>query len=319
MKPSSAIFLLTYNCNQNCLFCLNTWKGNSTFKKEKELSFEEKKNVLDKLKEFGIKSLIISGGEPLMEQGCTDIIDYAFKKGFNIIIQSNGSFIDKNFLEKVKGKIKGIEISLEGLEEEHNKLTNGNFKRSIEKIKLVKSFNIPVFTNFTITKLNHKSLEDYVKLLENLKVDIANFTRLYLAGEAMNNKDMLLLSKEEYYNFLKQLSEIKSRIKLNVLGPTPLCFLEGINLNNYTFCSAGKSEITIYPNGSVSFCPSWPWSLGNVMNDSLESIWNGFNLKFLRHGLSNDCKSCDKFKHCGGGCILPCNLKNGMDMYTMSC
>ncbi len=268
-NPKAAIFLCNYGCNIQCQFCLNTWKS----EKHIQPTFINKKdqlNIITKLKDAGIQLLTFSGGEPLMNPWMTELIDHAFMLGMTIIIQTNGHFITKELLMQVKGKIAAFEISLEGPEEIHNLITRGNnYQKTINGITLAKAHGCTVLTNFTITKLNMGSLEEYLNILASLHVDMANFTRLYLTGAAKIHKESLLPSHEAYTNFFKKLTTIKTPVNINLQSPTP-----ELQDHACTECAAAKNEITVYPNGDVSLCPGWPATFANLNATDFTKIWN---------------------------------------------
>ncbi|MBI4153940.1 radical SAM protein, partial [Candidatus Woesearchaeota archaeon] len=83
----SANFMLDYACNQDCLFCLNEWRGKSF---GKQLTLEERKKAIDQLIANGIQYLTLSGGEPLLDKDLPAIVDHASEKGLKIMVQTNG-------------------------------------------------------------------------------------------------------------------------------------------------------------------------------------------------------------------------------------
>lgn len=261
----AAIFMVTKECNQECRFCLNKWEN------KKEMSFSEKKKALDKLKKNGVEILAISGGEPLMYNRIIDLINYAYyTHNFRIIVQTNGTLLNEEMLRKLKGKVMALEVSLEGTEKEHNYLVGKlNFRKVVRNIKLANEIGIKVFTNFTVTKANLGCLTGYLKLLESLDVKVANFTPLYLAGRALENK-RLLPSNEEHEKFIKKLSALQdSKVLLNVQPGFKKEMLKDIK--NCSPCSIGK-EITIIPTGGIRLCPAFDSEWGNVLTSNLDFV-----------------------------------------------
>jgi MoaA/NifB/PqqE/SkfB family radical SAM enzyme len=259
----AAIFMINRECNQECRFCLNNWES------KKELTLFQKKKVLDKLKNNGVEIIVFSGGEPFLSPELKPLVNYANELEFKVIIQTNGTLLNEKVLKSLK--ILGLEISLEGLEKEHNILVQRlNFRKVVRNIELAIKLGMNVTTNFTITKLNYKCIEDYVKMLENIGVKVANFTKLYLSGRALENKS-LQLNEKEYENFLEALSKIKSKVILNVQAGFKEEILKKFRIKDYSTCSIGK-EITITPDGSVRLCPAWSNSWANALTSDLTFI-----------------------------------------------
>jgi MoaA/NifB/PqqE/SkfB family radical SAM enzyme len=85
--PLRVMFELTYRCNFKCPHCYVPFK----YRKCKELETKEVFAILDQLKDIGCFYLGFTGGEPFMRKDILDILWYAKKKGFEIIIYTNGS------------------------------------------------------------------------------------------------------------------------------------------------------------------------------------------------------------------------------------
>ena len=62
----------------------------------------------------------------------------------------------------------------------------------------------------------------------------------------------------------------------------------------------------IEPNGDVIPCQSYYSSLGNILRDDWESIWNHPTAVSIRNRdwVPEECRSCAELALCGGGCPL---------------
>ena len=233
----------------------------------KEIDANKKERIIRKLHEIGIKNLTISGGEPMIDKDLKPIIELANKLGMKILVQTNGTRINEEIAEFLKSKNAFLEISLEGTEDIHNKVTkSNNFGAAIKGIKIAAAKGIPICANFTITKVNMGCLDNYLKLIESLGINIANFTKLYPSGNALININ-IMPTENENLEFLKKLSELQfnTRIILNVQPGFRKEILEAAGIIYSNKCPASK-EITISPDGSVKACPSWPISHGNLLS-----------------------------------------------------
>lgn len=302
-KLKSATFLLKYDCNLNCSFCLNDWRGKK--RPNDELTWAQQKETLQKLKKEGVEHVTFTGGEPTLHPNLAELIVFASELGLSTLLQTNGTRIDDEFLKKVKGKLNGIQISLEGMREEQKKISKVDcFDRIVANMRKIKQNGFRLFTNFTITQQNKSSLKQYLALLNDIGVDVASFTRLYPAGQAIKNWQELVVSAEEYASFIRELKELEksSKTKIYLAGPTDTSFLlqQNLSVDNKALCSAGRGEIAINPNGDILPCPSWNKPAGNIAKQDLHEVWNKSFLKVL--GNSHDGKQ---------GCMLA--RANGMD------
>ena len=88
---------ITHRCSLNCKHC----RANIPFVyDEKDLKFV--KEVIDQLVEIDVKTLAISGGDPLLRKDLPKIVKYATQKGIRVRIQTNGQLINEKILDKLK-------------------------------------------------------------------------------------------------------------------------------------------------------------------------------------------------------------------------
>jgi len=268
----SATFLLKYDCNLRCSFCLNDWRGKT--RPNDELTYSQQRETLQKMQAAGITHVTFTGGEPALHPQLAELILFARSLGMTTLLQTNGTLLSDDFLAKVKNVIGGIQISLHGLREEQRVLSGfDSFEHIVANMKRVKRHGIKLCTNFVITTKNTHALKDYLALLDGIGVDIASFTRLYPGGNALRNWNDLVVSGEAYAAFMRELQNAKTKMKIYLAGPTDNLLLKDITLQNAT-CGAGKTEIAINPNGDILPCPSWNEPVGNVLRTDVKTAWD---------------------------------------------
>ena len=89
--------------------------------------------------------------------------------------------------------------------------------------------------------------------------------------------------------------------------PTQYCGFDPVNLNlGVKGCSAALYNMCIEPNADVLPCQSYYKSVGNILKDDWDSIWNHSLSSRLRErqGLPGKCTGCELLSECGGGCPL---------------
>lgn len=97
--PLRVMFELTYRCNFNCRHC---YVPQSYRKREKELKTKEVFSILDQLADIGCFYLGFTGGEPFLREDIIQILWHAKRKGFEVIIYTNGSLIDEKIIDELK-------------------------------------------------------------------------------------------------------------------------------------------------------------------------------------------------------------------------
>lgn len=292
-----ANFLVTPRCNLKCEFCLNVWKDAHA---EDAGSFYpgmdlfQSLRVIDRLSDAGVENVVFTGGEPLLHPHLAKLVEHAYAKGMEVIIQTNGELINRQLLDRIAGKVAGIQVSLEGMEEEHNAITQSqNWKRVVENMGAVKAAKIRLMTNFTMVKKNIGCIEEYVRLLEKMGVELANFTPLYPAGEAFAQYSALEPTDEEKLAFFWKLAALRKEVKMPLLvraGIPHSFFVENALDLPHAVCGALVQEFAVQPNGLVTMCPGSAKVLGNILQKSVDEMFKTDTVKSIL--ADHDCDGC---------------------------
>ena len=92
--------------------------------------------------------------------------------------------------------------------------------------------------------------------------------------------------------------------------PTRRCELDPVEIGlGLKCCSAARINVTVEPDGAVIPCQSWFSSMGNILKDDWDSIWNSPLARSIRakEFMPKECKGCDKLENCSAGCPLDDN------------
>ena len=167
-KPT--IFLRLSGCNLDCSWCDTKYANYNAVERSTEEIIEE----IDKLNN-GINSVLITGGEPLL-QDIGEIVDKLSKKNYHLGIETNGSVYD-DVLQKID--FISVDIKTPSSNNETNDLViftkiinaikkrNGQMKAVIadridydflKKFIEENSFNVPLIIQPCWGKLNYKEL-----------------------------------------------------------------------------------------------------------------------------------------------------------------
>lgn len=181
ISPRALQVPLTYRCNLNCKMCSIT----NLLPEEEELSCEQIFYIVDEAKNYGIKEVVLTGGEPFLREDIFTICSYIYEKGLKSIITTNGVLINECVAKNIAAsQVSHIHFSLDGLEKTHDFLRGeGIFKEVISNIKVLDT--IRKKSNFfslgiacTVMDNNVKELLDLIVLGDNLGVDLINFQPL---------------------------------------------------------------------------------------------------------------------------------------------
>ena len=104
--PLSISLQVTRDCNLNCVYCseIGDIPAPSTTAIKKMIS-----NL------YGVKRIILTGGEPLMRDDLLEIVEYAKKLQFETIsLATNGVLIRPDFAQNLVSLVDYIDVSIDG-------------------------------------------------------------------------------------------------------------------------------------------------------------------------------------------------------------
>ena len=296
-------------CNLNCKHCRVSEKNDN-----EKLSLKEAKSLLAECWYNGITMLNLSGGEPFLRDDIFEILDYA-EKFEDIVITTNGTLLNEEKCKKLSTyKNIKLSISLDGLEETHDKFRRkkGAFKKVIDILPVLNKNNIKYAIKYTLSKETAKDAIELLNLVAKMGAKEFNVRRVIVAGNA--NKDMVL-SNDEYKNIIREL--IRNCRKLNVKFRTgdPLLIpifseIWGIDIKNddlskiYAGCQAGDEIIYIDYKGNVGVCSYIPKFADNIKDKPLDEILKNnklfIDLREYKNKLEGKCNKCTYKMICGG-------------------
>ncbi|MBC8526652.1 MAG: radical SAM protein [Candidatus Cloacimonetes bacterium] len=304
--PIHISFETTNKCNFKCFFCYNDFS-----QQEKEMNLSEIENVFTKLRKHGLLSVELTGGELFTRSDAFEIIDIVYSNVSNFFILTNGYFLNKEVVERLKmyrKKLSAIGISFHSADKNiFEKITRkkGSYEKIIHAIKLLKKENdFIVRIACPVINQSYDELEEMCKLLRNLKVDLVQF--------GINMLPEFIISKE----FIKKKIVLNNHIeKLHRIYPE-------LNMEAYEFgeetksivniiaCGAFSKNLVITPSGNAKPCAYFPensiFNIGKLNNYNLSSRKIHLLKKFIvgNHLINNVeinkiCESCDSYEICG--------------------
>lgn len=322
--------ILSNNCNLQCKYCfvVSRKKWNCDLMDfniaKKGIDFWARKIKNTRLKRNEQYTIIFYGGEPLLNletlnQSLAYIkisqIKNRLPKNINLLVISNGIFVDKKIAKLFKEYGVSIVIGLDGQSEvndvyrcdEHGR---GIFKRIIRAFRILKKYNVPVFISMSITP----------EVLRSLKSDIFLNTlkRYNIRGIGLNllrekSARMIIKSKQEWKKYWEQAPEFS--IKFWQLAKkygikeykieNKFQKYQSKNKDQLIDCGGFGGHFAIYPDGKISAC-SWSskYFIGDLFfkNTKLKKINFFQKYKHLIPINNKNCAKCEAIDICGGGC-----------------
>jgi radical SAM protein with 4Fe4S-binding SPASM domain len=132
---------------------------------------------------------------------------------------------------------------------------------------------------------------------------------LIYSGKANEVSQEFALPIEDLKPLLTKVRDKAQRLNLKFLWytPTQYCRFDPVQLGlGVKSCTAAMINMCVGPNGDVYPCQSYFESLGNILSDPWEKIWNHPLAKKIRNReyVEPKCKDCPQLQVCGGGCPL---------------
>lgn len=314
--------LITSKCNFFCRIC--SWRNKNSDNK-KELDIDDIQEFISQIKIYH-PLIHIGGGEPFMRQDLLDIITIIKRSNLKCLITTNGFLLNEDIIEKIlRLKIDALIFSLYGWDRLHDEITGveNSFERIIMNLKTVldkRRQYTKVFVSTVPLPSNVNSLKQLVRNLYSLGIDGVKIEQLnFLTFEENNcycdSKDRFCFSpstfiRDDYFDqrFIDDLIEVYKNI-CKTYGDFIFIkpYLNKIQLINwystipYRFpkCFFIAHSVFINYNGDIIPCQFFPHCvLGNIKQDSLESVWLSVSYRRLRESIKNIrpiiCKRCCK-------------------------
>ncbi len=335
------VWNITRACNLKCVHCYNDSGAGKSFN---DITTEKAKAVLDDLADFGVPSILFSGGEPLMRPDLFDLIQYACQIGLRAVISTNGTLITADIAKKIKDYgVSYVGISLDGIGQINDKFrgVEGAFDKAVAGIRNCMATGIRVGLRLTLTKRNVQDLEGLFGFFETEAIERACFYHFVPSGrgEAIASEDLTYSqSREAIDTILAKTRQFKESgrktdiltvdnhvdgvyLYLKLLKEDPVRaekVWELLTWNGGGLYSSGVGIGCIDFNGKVHADQFWShYNLGDIHRRPFSEIWTDPDeplLKGLRNRrgyIKGRCKLCKFFDACGGSLRVRADLQCG--------
>jgi len=298
---------ITYRCNNDCAHCYNARERDFP-----ELTTEAWKGILDKLWDLGVPHIVFTGGEATLRNDLPELIAHAEANGQITGLNTNARRLtDEKYVQQlVDAGLDHVQITVESCDADvHDQMmrARGAHKQTIRGLKNVLNSPLYVMTNTTMLRTNVSTIPDTLDFLADLGVPTIGLNALIYSGNGLTVGTGLAESElQPILDIAIQKTEARGQ-KLIWYTPTQYCQFDPTQQNlGVKGCTAALYSMCIESNGNVLPCQSYYTSLGNILDNDWNSIWNHELAVRLRErqGLPDKCDGCDLLAECGGGCPL---------------
>jgi Fe-coproporphyrin III synthase len=142
----------TRRCNLQCLHCYSL----SGPKASDQLALDVVRGVLEDASEEGYNVAGFSGGEPTLYPWLAEALASAHAGGLRTTVTSHGMLLSERLLDRLRGHLDLLAISLDGVPESHNRMRGSAqaFKMMERRLAAVRQCGVPFGFIFTLTQYN---------------------------------------------------------------------------------------------------------------------------------------------------------------------
>lgn len=317
--PGHPVWEVTGACNLRCIHC-HAVSGQAA---RDELTTDEGKRLIDMIAaESEFRTLIYTGGEPLVRPDIFELLRHSQKAGLANIIATNGTLIDEEMAFKLKDH--GVvchAISLDAADPSvHNMVRNkvGAFDLAMRGIEATRKAGIMLQTNTTAMEYNMPHLPELIDYADRCGAGIMLMYQLVAVGrgEKIEQATLKKSANQHLSELISEKQKSCSMIIEPVAGPQywPYLLEKGgiqggplLKLAEKVFhgCAAARGFVYIKANGDVWPCPFVEVCGGNVRNTGFHQIYHESelfrNLRRREETLKGLCGEC-RYKTVCGGC-----------------
>lgn len=337
---SSVIFSITGKCNYNCLHC----SVNAPKSPLGEFSFERIEQLLDEMKDCGLKNIVLIGGEPLVRKDFMQIVDAIIQRGMFVVqIFTNGSLVNDALLDELdcRNLSPTFMISFDGVGY-HDIMRGvaGAEERFYQCVDLLRSRGFRVTCNMCFTRDSIVSIWDTIETLSARGVESLTVYPPVESGLWKDRYQEMGATLDQMYDEYAAVFEkyVAADYPMDLIVYGLISFIRRARkyamLPSWSYhedradvtpaCRVHRRELNISPDGILSPC------YAIMADDYIKSTMPDINKMPLKQALTDSaftkiieltsrdiadhnpkCQSCEYRTMCGCGCRMSAFEKTG--------
>lgn len=270
---------ITIRCNNNCSHCYINTQASDASARQKELTLEQIKAIIDESVKLGVVWLTLTGGEPLLREDFSDIYMYAKKSGLLVSIFTNAAMVTPKHIELFKQyPPRDIEITVYGVTQEtYEKVTRtpGSYEAFMRGLNLLLDNGVNVRLKTTVMQSNIHEMHKIAEFCRSKTKDYFRFDPfLFLRPDADPEKNHDIKSQRLLPGGI---AELEKNDQPRFFALQKLCS-ETAQLTNehaqeerFFRCTIGAGRLYVGYDGTIKLCSllSHPLCTRTIKNSSL--------------------------------------------------
>ncbi|MFZ3474029.1 StsB family radical SAM/SPASM domain sactipeptide maturase [Streptomyces sp. 4.24] len=299
----TAYYAITDGCNLRCPYCY----ASSEKCLPGELDTAESLDLVSQIAAFGAKTLIFTGGEPMLRKDLFQIVEHAKNSGLKVNIITNATMIRTEATAKRFAELfDAVTVSLDGGTAATHDRTRGKgaFDKTHRAIRLLNAEGVAPAINHIVTSDNVDELEDFASFLDGIEIHSVRLMNHNDLGRGVGDDYDFGWQDHLRVQQLVWTSPVAGKFKPDGPRPVSPCSVKGN-------CGMGGNEIYVNSLGDVYPCKLITGKeefAGNIRKQPLSEIFASPVLRSMRTStvyggeFHSDCEKCYIKANCGGGC-----------------
>ena len=320
--PIAGNFELTARCNFNCPMCYVHLSDAQVRQQGGELTAQQWLQIAKDARDRGMIFALLTGGEPLVRRDFFEIYDGMKKMGILLSINSNGSLLRGEILERfLADPPSRFNISLYGGSNATYEKMCGRpvYAQVKENIRALRKAGVDVSLNLSITPYNLQDIEqiyrDAVELDVNVKASSYMYPSIRVNGEQYGSGnrlsaeeaaaagvawDVIRFSDEEF----RQRAENMKNLVMNTPDGCPMEEGEGVR------CRAGTTSFWMTWDGRMLPCGMMTEPVVRPLEVGFDAAWQQLREATAAIRTPKECTGC-AYKEVCGVCAAVCYTETG--------
>ncbi|WP_168792436.1 radical SAM/SPASM domain-containing protein [Paraburkholderia aromaticivorans] len=323
--PLDLYWEVTRRCNERCVHCYNNSDNTGPHPTSEQIS-----TTLKELENVQLRSLTITGGEPMMRKDFWTIAEQCRPISYKLVLGTNGTLINEGNADKIAELFDFVNVSLDTNTAEEFDLFRGYpgaFVKTTSAIRLLSERGVQVVVQSVLTRRTIDAVKELGYLVAELGGHTWTVRFPFYSGRAMNSQEQFLSHREvqKYVPLFDEVrSELSSRIPSVRIGAgytwsyeKPYEYTD--NPNQLMLCAAATVNAALSADGSLAPCSLFTetaFRSESVWKTSLQHEWQNAdcfvamrNIKLRDIGGCGTCSNA--LGQCGSGCRAKAYMKYG--------
>lgn len=308
-KPTFKVASLhiTEGCNLRCTTCL--WS--SAVAGPDECSLDQWKRFLEAFRDFGSHTVTLTGGEPMTNPDCFEIMLHAREVGLKVVMLSNGTLITKENARLIGEYCNEVQVSIDGPSAEiHDSVRGkGTFEKTLLALRELSAYpQCHLSVAMTPTLLTLPSFQtDLHRFVNRIWKEINPEINFRVAQKLVKGRSLPTMSEQGAREFKKAVIALcDDQLEMDFVHKLDAASI----IPNRRIFGCGLADIfSVRANGDVKLCAYSPDPVGNIKDirddkaflpDLAKKL--GQLIRSTRVEKVRPCGECDLRYFCGGKC-----------------